>query len=352
MAPPSLLDVPRLGEWAAQWDQLVDSSPLPSPFLRSWWLTGAGGPGRHFLLVTEGARLLGGLAVERRRPVLSVRMMGDGSLCPDHLDLLAAPGQEATVVRLLRDWLCRPGGRLFDLKGVRAGSRLAEALPGRVRRQPMAVAPFTSLPASPEAYRATLPSQFRKNLRAGSRRLAAEGVTHQAIRGRAVLPRLGILRELHQSQWGSRSGFLPVFDRFAAGCAGGCAADEVVVHELGNASLVVATVTAFEVAGRVSLYQSARLTDRRWRDATTVLLGAIIDDACARGFSEVDFLRGDEPYKSRFTPDHREMVRLVAGQGVAGQLGGVTQMAAFHATQTAVRCVRSGRSAVARWKAR
>jgi CelD/BcsL family acetyltransferase involved in cellulose biosynthesis len=351
VAPPSLLDVPSLNGWAAQWDQLVDASPLPSPFLRSWWLTGAGGPGRHFLLVTDGAHLLGGLALEQRHPMLSVRMMGDGPLCPDHLDLLAAPGHEAVVGSLLRDWLCRPGQRLFDLKGIPAGSRLTEALPGRVRRQPMAVAPFTRLPDSPEAYRATLPSQFRRNLRASAKRLAAEGVTHQAVRGQAVLQGLDTLRELHQSQWGNRSSFLPVFDRFAAGFTAGSAADEVAVHELRGDNLVVATVTAFEVAGRVSLYQSARLTDRRWRDATTALLAVIVEDACTRGFSEVDFLRGDEPYKGRFAPDHREMLRLVAGQGVAGRLGGVTQAATSHARQAAVRCVRFGRSAAARWKA-
>src|SRR5690349_16934344 len=87
VAPCSLLDLTQLNGWAAQWDQLVDSSPLPSPFLRSWWLTGAGGPGGHFLLVVDGARLLGGLALENRHLMLSVRMMGDGSLCPDHLDL-------------------------------------------------------------------------------------------------------------------------------------------------------------------------------------------------------------------------------------------------------------------------
>ena len=184
------------------------------------------------------------------------------------------------------------------------------------------------------------PSHLRKAL-------AAEGVTHQAIRGPAVLHSLDALRELHQAQWGSRSGVLPVFARFAAGFAGGCAADEVVVHELGNDDLVVATVTAFEVAGRVSLYQSARLTDRRLRDATTVLLAAIIDDACARGFNEVDSLRGDEPYKGRFTRNHREMLRLVAGQGVVGRLGGVTHAVTFQARQTAVRCVRFGRSTVA-----
>jgi CelD/BcsL family acetyltransferase involved in cellulose biosynthesis len=350
VAPPGLLDVPHLNGWAAQWDQLVDSSPLPSPFLRSWWLAGTGGPGRHFLLVVDGAHLLGGLALEKRHTMLGIRMMGDGPLCPDHLDLLAAPGHEAAVVSLLRDWLCRPGERLLDLKGIRAGSRLVEVLPGRVRRQPMAVAPFTPLPDSPEAYRATLPRQFRKNLRVSARRLAAEGVTHQTIRGRAVPQRLNILREMHKSQWGSRSNFLPAFDRFAAGFAGGCAADEVAVHELGNDNLVVATVTAFEVAGRMSLYQSARLTDRRWRDATIVLLAAIIDDACARGFSEVDFLRGDEPYKGRFTADYRELLRLVAGKGAVGRLGGVTNAATFQVTQTAVRCVRFGRSTIGRWK--
>ena len=351
MAAPRLIDVPHLNGWAAQWDQLVDSSPLPSPFLRSWWLTGAGGPGPHFLLVVDGAHLLGGLALEKRHPVLSIGMMGGGPLCPDHLDLLAVRGHEAAVISLLRDWLCRPGERLLDFKGVRAGSRLVEVLPGRVRRGPMAVAPFTPLPDSPEAYRANLPAQFRRNLRVSAKRLAAEGVAHQAIRGQAVRQRLDTLRKLHQSQWGSRSSFLPVFDRFAAGFAGGCEADEVVVHELGNDDLVVATVTAFEVAGRVSLYQSGRLTDHRWRDATTVLLAAIIDDACARGFKEVDFLRGDEPYKGRFTRNHREMLRLVAGQGVVGRLGGVTQVGTFHVRQTAVRCVRFGRSTVARWRA-
>jgi CelD/BcsL family acetyltransferase involved in cellulose biosynthesis len=351
VAAPVLLDAPGLGGWAAQWDRLVNSSPLPSPFLRSWWLTGAAGPGGRFLLVVDGTQLLGGLALEKRQPMTSTRMMGGGSLCPDHLDLLAAPGHEAVVIGLLRGWFCGPGGRLVDLQGIRAGSRLAEALPGRVRRESMAVAPFTSLPGSPEAYRATLPAQFRKNLRVSARRLAAEGVAHATARGPAVRPRLGTLRELHQAQWGSRSGFLPVFDRFAAGFAGGCAADEVVVHELRRDDLVVATVTAFEVAGRVSLYQSARLTDRRWRDATTVLLAAIIDDACARGFSEVDFLRGDEPYKGRFAPDRREMLRLIAGKGVTGRPGGLSLATTARARQAAVRCVRFGRSAAARWKA-
>jgi CelD/BcsL family acetyltransferase involved in cellulose biosynthesis len=334
----------------SQWDQLVDSSPLPSPFLRSWWLAGTGGPGRHFLLVVDDTQLLGGLALEQRHRVSSIRMMGDGALCPDHLDLLADPDHEAVVLSLLTDWLCRPGGRLFDLRGIRAGSRLIGALPGPVRCEPMAAAPFTPLPDSAEAYRANLPSQFRRNLRKSAGRLEAEGVAHRTIRGPAVLARLDTLRELHQAQWEGRSRFLPVFDRFVAGCAGGAAVDEVVVHELGTGDLVVAIVLAFEVAGRVSLYQSARLTELRWRDATTALLAAIIDDACDRGITEVDFLRGEESYKGRFTPDHREMFRLVAGNGLVGRVGRVTTAAQGHAMKAAVRGVRFGRSTVARWK--
>jgi CelD/BcsL family acetyltransferase involved in cellulose biosynthesis len=347
MPPVSLIDVPRLDGWVTQWDQLVDSAPLPSPFLRSWWLAGTSRSGRHFLLVVDDTRLLGGLALEERHPMGSIRMMGYGS-ASDHLDLLAAPGHEATVVRLLRDWLRRPGGRLLDLKGIRAGSRLIEALPGRVRREPMAAAPFARLPESAEAFRSSLSPQFRRNLRRSADRLVAEGATQQTIRGGAVLPCLDTLRELHRAQWGDRSKFLPAYDRFVAGCTGGSAADEVVVHELVSGDLVVATVTAFEVAGRVSLYQSARHTDPRWRDATTVLLAAIIDDACDRGFSEVDFLRGEEPYKGRFAPNRREMIRLVAGKGFVGRLGCIAMAADARVKNLVVRCVRFGRSANAR----
>ena len=350
MASPTLLDVADLGEWSAAWDRLVDASPLPSPFLRSWWLSGTGGAGRHFLLVVDEAQLVGGLALEQRHPMSGIRIMGDGPLCPDHVDLVAAPGQEAAVVGVLRNWLCRRGSRLFDLRGVRAGSSLAETLPGRVRREPFAAAPFALLPDSADAFRATLPSQFRRNLRKSGARLADEGVQHRMIRGPAVLATLDTLRELHRAQWDGRSQFLPVFDRFVAGCAGAVAVDEVVVHELATDDLVVAIVLAFEVAGRVSLYQSARRTDPRWRDVTTTLLAAIIDDACGRGCTEVDFLRGEESYKGRFTTTQREMYRLVAAKGAAGQLGRMSTLARFHATQAAVRGVRFGRSVAARWK--
>jgi CelD/BcsL family acetyltransferase involved in cellulose biosynthesis len=325
-----LLVLEQLDGWAAQWDHLVDLSPLPSPFLRSWWLTGTGGPQPRFLLIVREDQLVGGLALEEghRLGLPCLRMMGSGPLAPDHLDLLAVPGQEDVVVKSLEPWLRRPGTRLVDLAGIRAGSGLITALPANARREPGAVAPWASLPADFETYIAARPALFRRNLRKASSRLTRAGATHRRNIGQEAVESVGALRRLHDAQWGERSIFLPAFDRFAAACRLAADFDEVSVHELTVDQAVIAIVVTFEVAGRVSLYQSARLTDSRWRDATTVLLAAIIGDACARGFTEVDFLRGDEAYKANFATARRELLRLRAANSWAGSAAMMVETAA------------------------
>ena len=121
---PSLLVVSALDGWSVQWDRLVDRAPIPSPFLRSWWLTGAGGTRRRFLLAVDDARLVGGLPLEDAGvPGLEyLRIMSGGHLRPDHMDLVAAPGETGVAVGLVRAWLSRAGSRLVDLSGVPAGS--------------------------------------------------------------------------------------------------------------------------------------------------------------------------------------------------------------------------------------
>lgn len=344
---PSLLVASRLGHWVSQWDQLVGLAPLPSPFLRSWWLTGTAGPRLRFLLVVEGADLIGGLALEegRRLGLPCLRLMSTGPLCPDHLDLLARPGREDVVVRAVGAWLGRPGARLLDFEGIRAGARLIAALPSAVRCEPFAVAPWAPLPADARHYLAARPAGLRRTLRRASARVSAQGAAHRLKRGPSAAASLGVLRQLHGAQWGGRSRFLPSFDRFAAACRRGTELDEVAVHELAVGEEVVAIMVAFEVAGRVSLYQSARLTDFRWRDATTVLLAAIIADACERGFAEVDFLRGDEAYKSNFAPEQRELLRIRGANGRIGQAALLADTAAGTVRRMAARSVRAARRA-------
>jgi CelD/BcsL family acetyltransferase involved in cellulose biosynthesis len=100
------------------------------------------------------------------------------------------------------------------------------------------------------------------------------------------------------------------------------------------------------------MYQSARLIEPRWKDVGVTLFASIVDDACARGLIEVDFLRGEEEWKGRFTTQRREMFRLVAGKGVMGGLGRTGTAATFYASQAAVRGVRFGRSMASRWNAK
>ncbi len=275
-------------------------------------------------------------------------MMGAGPLCPDHLDLLAVPGQEDAVVRVVRDWLLRPGGRLFDLEGIRAGSPLITCAPGLVRRELLAVAPWAPLAADVTSYLAIRPAGFRKTLRRASARLKEAGATHRINRGLSAVRSLATLRQLHSAQWGDRSRFLPSFDRFAAACRLAADFDEVAVHELAVGETVIAIMVTFEVAGRVSLYQSARMTDFRWRDATTVLLTAIITDAYDRGFAEVDFLRGDEAYKNNFAPQRRDLLRLRGAAGGTGRVALAADTAARKARLAAARSIRSARSARSR----
>jgi CelD/BcsL family acetyltransferase involved in cellulose biosynthesis len=347
-----VLLLPELGRWAPQWDRLVDLSPLPSPFLRSWWLAGTSGPASRFMLAVQDDRLLGGLALEERRllGIPRLRMASAGLLCPEHLDLLAGPGQEDAVVRVTGDWLRRPGARVLDLEGIHAGSSLSTVLPGTARREPLAAAPWVPLPPDARAYLDARPRGFRKTLRQASSRLSAEGSAHRINRRQSAARSLGVLRQLHSAQWGDRSRFLPGFDRFAAACRLGAEFDEVAVHELTVGETVIAVMVTFEVAGRVSLYQSARLTDFRWRDATSVLLAAIITDACERGFTEVDFLRGEEAYKRNFASERRDLFRLRAASGGAAQVFLAADTAARRTRRVAASSARSARSARASWR--
>ena len=326
---PHLLVLCDLEGWASQWDQLVEQSPLPSPFQRSWWLLGIGGPRTRFLLVVDDDQLLGGLALQegRRLGLPCFRMLGAGPLCPDHLDLLAAKGEEDVVAGVVRDWVQRPGARLFELEGIRADSQLITILPNHVRRELLAVAPWVELPADFEDYRAARSANFRRNLRKASTRLTAEGATIRTERGAAAVRSLETFRQLHSAHWGDGSHFLPSFDRFADACCRAAEVDEVAFHELVVGETIIAIFVTFEAAGRVSLYQSARLSDDRWRDGATVLLAAIIADACGRGLAEVDFLRGDEGYKGGYAPEQRELLRLRAANGTVGHVALVVDTA-------------------------
>ena len=103
----------RLGPLAVRWDELVDRLPLPSPFLRSWWLEHTAGRRPRFVLVMEDGALLG---------VPRLRVMGAGALCPDHLDAVVLPGREADVLAGAPVATASPADRLHSCRGRDGGA--------------------------------------------------------------------------------------------------------------------------------------------------------------------------------------------------------------------------------------
>ncbi len=312
---------PALGTNGSAWDALVDVAPLPSPFLRSWWLDGVAGPNPRVVIVRDDGDLIGGMALEEDRPLGIARLRPIGLLLgADQLDIVAAPGREGDVEEALRAWLGQCRARVIDLVGCSEKTRLVAVLP-RPRVEAVDVAPWIPLPASFSDFLALRSGDLRSQIDRPGRRLRREGVSYRVVEPAEVQRALTDLRRLHAHVFGTSSQFLPVFDRFARAAPAGIARQELVLHEFVADGRTVAVNVCFEVAKRVSFYQGGRDTDRRWRGSGTALIAHSVEHAIEAGCRELDLLRGAEGYKRQWATEQREILRLRAGRGIGGRLG-------------------------------
>lgn len=322
---------------AAEWDALVERMPLPSPFLRSWWIdamAAAVGADARIVLVYDGDELLGGLPLQRsvRGGVEVLAFLGTGPLEPDHLDVVAAPGREGRVAAEVARWLGRRGNRVIDLRGVADGSPLIDSVPGWGETTELEVAPWVRLNVTADEYLAARGGRTRSTVRRTAKRLDAAGVRFEVVDSSdtvAVEAALDTLAELHDGRWGDESGFLAAWPTFAAAARAGAAAGEVAFSQLVAADgRAIAIEVDFRVAGRTSFYQAGRLTDHDWRGSGSVLRWRIIEDAIDRGDHEFDLLRGGENYKTEWATDERRLLRIRRGVGPLG----IAQVAAARAS--------------------
>ncbi len=135
------------------------------------------------------------------------------------------------------------------------------------------------------------------------------------------------LQRLHRERFGAQSSFLPVFDRFTGIALEGMRREELALYQVAVGGRIVAIQAWMEVGSRLSYYQSGRARDvDRW-SAGTLLVAHVVAQGCARGFTEVDFLRGAESYKKGWADYGREVVHLWASLGARARvLGGATHL--------------------------
>ena len=187
------------------WDAIVAQMRLPSPFLRSWWLEQVAQGRVAYLLVQDGETLLGGLplSVDRRLGVPRYRFIGQGVLCPDHLDIVADRGREDQVAATLTAWFASQGQRLLDLSGIAEDSLLVRSWPGRTSL--VDVAPYRQLPNDPETYFSTFSRNFRSTVRRADRRLQAVGLAHRRVGPDTLPAALADFRSIQEARPGPQA---------------------------------------------------------------------------------------------------------------------------------------------------
>lgn len=304
-----------------RWDELVDSSALPSPFMKSWWVENAAG-GEPVLVVVRngGGSLLGGAAFERDRvggPLLGVerlRSIGQGPLAPDHLHVLAAPGMATVVLSEVARWL-RDGDRVIDLDGLAGGCEL----PWLLGATELATDVAPCLLLDPEDPLAHLPGRLRSTIKRSGRRLEKAGWRTRRV-GQHDAPRaVRALLGLHQHRWVDASALVDATERLERTLLAGMERDEVVIHELARNDTVVASEVELVAGRRICFYQAGRLTDHELRGSGSVLKAEVVRWAAENRFEEFDLLRGDEPYKEEWATRTRPLVRVRTGFGPRGR---------------------------------
>lgn len=281
--------------WQALWARVPGASPFQSPaWLLPWWQ--AFGTGQPVVAVLEqpGGTLDAILPLyilqQNQRKLLPI-----GVGISDYFDALAIGGID--LAPLLAAALAEAGDAQPTLAGLAPDAALlATALPPgwdetRAHADPC---PVLTLPAA-------IPAGMARNLRQSRHRADRAGGwtagTADPATGWAAL------LSLHRARW-TRLGHIDG----VLGDPAVLAFHDAAVPELAAAGLL--RFTTLHIAGRLAalyyilaahgrlLFYLSAFDEAFARESPgTLLMGATVEQAAADGFTELDFLRGAEPYK-------------------------------------------------------
>jgi CelD/BcsL family acetyltransferase involved in cellulose biosynthesis len=328
---------------AVAWRQLQAVGGVSSPFL-AWELFSALADvpelsgGTQVLVADDGNRPVGLLPVE---PHDGPRGLSAVGLTPrwlgaDHLDVVAD-----------MDW------QMLDLDGLDRSGDLTQQLrlllqpPGFLPLPPIGIpVPYVALQEATGSLRSNAMREAARKLRAIQRGGGGFSVVRSPEQ---VVELLEELMDLHNQRFAAISA---VFATAARRRFHLLAAQRMAEAGMARIYRLVADGTNaglqydFTLGDRVFFYSSGILPTAG-RSPGLVVLGSAISSAAEEGFREFDLLRGDEPYKLRFSTGTRRNVRLLVFRltGSASLRGGswATSRALRQLTsQVRARMTRSG----------
>lgn len=346
---------------AVAWRQLQAVGGVSSPFL-VWELFSALADvselsaGTRVLVADDSDRPVGLLPVEPHDGPRGLSAIGltPRWLGADHLDVVAEPRHRSTVARaVVRHLAARRDWQMLDLDGLDRSGALTEQLRLFLRPPRFLPLPPIGIPVPYVALQEATGSLRSNAMREAARKLRAierEGGRVSVVRSpEHVVGLLEELMDLHSQRFAAVSS---VFATAARRRFHLLAAQRMAEAGMARIYRLVANGTNaglqydFTLGDRVFFYSSGILPTAG-RSPGLVVLGSAICSAAEEGFREFDLLRGDEPYKLRFSTGIRRNLRLLVFRlsASAALRGGpwVTRRAVRQLTsQVRTRTTRSG----------
>lgn len=252
-----------------------------------------------------------------------LRLLGDGEVCSDHLDLLAKPTEAGLAASTLARYLCRNAGEWDttdftaigpDNLGLALLSTELSSLGCHVRRCPNQSRWSIALPADWEAFLALQSKSHRKQLRRLERRVldTEQAVWHLVQTVAEFEVAWPLLIDLHQRR------------RISLG-EPGCFASprwaafhrDIAKQLLGNGQLRLSwleiagqpVAAEYHFAGQHATwaYQGGVDPDRIDEEPGRLSMIRTFQHAIAEGHQQLDLLRGDEPYKAHWRAEPQEI---------------------------------------------
>ncbi len=318
-------------ELKGPWQDLVNHSPNVTPFQtwewqQTWWQNYGGVREPQAFAVYEGDDLVGLMPLMRTRgPWRTLRAMGMGP--SDYLHPLARDGYEEVVTdRLVESITGAKGVDLIDLHQIRESRSLASKLDGIVIEQ--ATCLVLDLPGSYDAYLATIGKSLRYDVRKLDKTLFSTGrASIELVNADGIDRGMDILFEQHKLRWRKRGlpgAFLGKGIRFHKQWA-----NQAVRNGWLRLSVLrldgepIGAIYAMTVAKTTYYYQAGFDPAKGSVSPGTLLVAHTIRQSIEEGDQHFDFMRGDEPYKRRWKPNHvyRNLRIISSASGILGSVG-------------------------------
>ena len=314
-----------------EWDRLAGSYPFHRWAWMGNWFEHLAAEGKPAVLVgVKDGRWVGiapfwidnSSALHRK-----LRFWGDGKACTDYADIMAEPDFIEPFTFAVVDWLyaeCTAQGKFKDidvieLDGVTTECNLLldalEAVGFTSHRQEIQGCWVTNLDPTWDEFYTKFNGSMRRKSRKASKRVSGESSEIRSSKDGNFESMWAEFVELHQKRrqmLGEDGCFAaPVFEAFLRQSTHDLIAEgrgELVIINCNGQPLT--TMLLFNDGNTNYMYQSGADSSRMKQEPGYQIAQVSIQKSINAGLKHFDFLRGDEPYKSRWLANHVSLSKV------------------------------------------